>query len=77
MLARASIETLITGLYCVHEPKAVAQLQGESIRTLPLLLEYLSDAGVIPASVLDECIARLNFGAPGKGAVGRGDGQAR
>jgi hypothetical protein len=67
MLARASIDTLITGLYCVHEPKAVAQLQGESIRTLPLLLEYLSDAGVIPVSVLDECIARLDLGMPAKG----------
>ena len=67
MLARASIETLITGLYCLHEPKAVAQLQGENMRMLPLLLEYLSDAGVIPASVLAECISRLDLGTPAKG----------
>ena len=67
MLARASIETLITGLYCLHVPGAVAQLQGESVRSLPLLLEYLSDVGMIPASVLDECIHGLEVGAPARG----------
>lgn len=67
MLARASIEALITGLYCLHEPEAVSQLQGEHIRSLPLLLEYLSDAGVIPASVLAECISRLDLGTPARG----------
>lgn len=35
MLARASIEALIVGLYCLHEPNAVSQLQGENIRILP------------------------------------------
>jgi hypothetical protein len=29
-LARTAIETLITGLYCVHEPTAPARLQGEA-----------------------------------------------
>src|SRR5712692_511264 len=67
MLARASIEALITGLYCLHEPNAVAQLQGENIRLLPLLLEYLSDAEVIPAGVLAECISRLDLGTPARG----------
>jgi hypothetical protein len=42
------------------------QLQAESVRTLPFLLEYLSDAGVIPASVLKDCISRLDMGAPAK-----------
>jgi len=67
MLARASIETLITGLYCLHVPGAVAQLQGENVRNLPLLLEYLSDAGMIPASVLAECIRGLEVGTPARG----------
>ena len=67
MLARASIETLITGLYCLHEPEAVAQLQGEMVRNLPLVFEFLSDIGMIPDSVLAECISRLEFGAPAKG----------
>ena len=30
LLARASIETLITGLYCLHEQDAVARLQAET-----------------------------------------------
>lgn len=67
MLARVTIETTITGLYCLHHPDAVAQLQGENIRDLRLLLQFLIDAGVIPASVLDECIGRLNMGTPAKG----------
>jgi hypothetical protein len=67
MLARTSIETLIAGLYCLHEPDAVARLQGEQVRLLPLLLEYLTDAGVIPASVLAECVSRLELGAPARG----------
>ncbi len=67
MLARASIEALIMGLYCLHEPNAVNELQGENIRIMPLLLEYLSDEGMIPASVLAECISRLDLGKPAKG----------
>ena len=67
MLARVTIETTITGLYCLHQPGAVAQLQGENLRTLPLLLQFLTDADLIPASVLAECIARLNLGTPAKG----------
>lgn len=45
----------------------MAQLQGEHIRTLPLLMEYLTDAGVIPAEVRAECISRLDVGQPAKG----------
>jgi hypothetical protein len=67
MLARASIETLITGLYCLHQQDAVAKLQAENIRNLPLLLKFLSNAGVIPAGVLDECIHRLGYGEPARG----------
>jgi hypothetical protein len=67
LLARASIETLIVGLYCRYEQDAVAELQAENIRTLPLLLKFLTDMDVIPASVLEECISRLGYGEPGRG----------
>ncbi len=67
LLARASVETLVVGLYCIHELGAVAQLQAESMRNLPLLLRFATDAGVIPASVLDECVSRLGYGASARG----------
>lgn len=67
MLARVTIETTITGLYCLHEPDAVTQLQGENLRSLPLLLQFLTDAGVIPGSILADCIDRLNMGTAAKG----------
>lgn len=66
-LARVAIEILITGLYCLHEPDAVAQLQGEQMRMLPLLLEYLTDADVIPVDVLAECTRRLELGPAARG----------
>ena len=66
VLARSCIEALIIGLYCLHESDAVGQLQGENVRMLPLMLEFLSDADVIPADVLAECIKRLDLGAPGR-----------
>lgn len=67
MLARVAIETLITGLYCIHEPAAVAQLQGEQMRMLPLMVKFMVDAGLLSRDVLDECIERLDLGAPAKG----------
>jgi hypothetical protein len=69
VLARAAIDTLITGLYCLHEPEAVAQLQQENVRQLPLILEWMEPAGIIPADVLAECIGRLRraLGDPARG----------
>ena len=44
MLARVTIETTTTGVYCLHHPDAVAQLQGEGRRGLPFLgLTAVSD----------------------------------
>jgi hypothetical protein len=37
------------------------------MRSLPLLLKFLTDAGIIPESVLAECIDRLGYGAPARG----------
>jgi len=67
MLARASIETLIVGLYCLHRTDAVAQLQAANVKALQDMLEYLSDENVLPADVLAECILRLNLGQPARG----------
>jgi hypothetical protein len=67
MLARVAIETLITGLYCVHEPTAVARLQGEAMRQLTPIVGFLVDAGLLTADVLAESIQRLDLGAPAKG----------
>lgn len=67
MLARVAIETLITSLYCIHESAAVAKLEGEQVRMLPLLLGFLMEAELIPADVLAECIQRLDLGDPVKG----------
>jgi hypothetical protein len=67
MLARSSIETLIVGLYCLHEPNAVVELQGENVRLLKLLLRYLSEERLTPPDVLDECIKRLDIGPSKKG----------
>ncbi len=33
MFARVTIETAITGVYCLHQPDAVAQLQAENLRS--------------------------------------------
>ena len=67
MLARVSIETLITGLYCLYEQDAVTKLHAENTRNLRLLMRFLTDAGVIPASVLEECIRRLGYGKAARG----------
>jgi hypothetical protein len=67
VLARVAIDMLITGLYCIHEPTAVAQLQGEQVRMMPLMLKFMADAGVLPRAVLDECIQRLDIGDPAQG----------
>ena len=67
MLARVSIETLITGLYCIHEPTAVARLQSDQMKKLPRMLDFMVDAGLLPKDVLDECIQRLDLGDPAQG----------
>ena len=67
MLAMVAIETLITGLYCIHEPSAVSRLQGEAMRQLTPMLQFLVDAGLFSADVLAESIQRLDLGEPARG----------
>jgi hypothetical protein len=71
MLARVMIETYITGMYCLHEPDAVAKLQSGQLKMLRPMLEFLrEDGGLlsgVPRDVLDECIRRLDAGTPADG----------
>jgi hypothetical protein len=67
MLARMAIETLITGLYCIHEPTAVTRLQSDQMRQLTPMLEFMMAAGLLSKDVLAECIQRLDLGEPVKG----------
>ncbi|HXL90110.1 MAG TPA: hypothetical protein VN969_14260 [Streptosporangiaceae bacterium] len=46
---------------------AVVQLRGESLRSLPMLLQFLTDAEEVPATVMAECVARLNIGTSAGG----------
>jgi hypothetical protein len=63
MLARACVETLFLGLYCLREPKAVGQLHSANIKAVGDAFAYFEDAGIVPADVIRECAARL--GKPG------------
>ena len=63
MLARACVETLFLGLYCLREPKAVGQLHSANIKAVGDAFAYFEDAGIVPADVIRECAARL--GEPG------------
>lgn len=71
MLARVAIETYITGMYCLHEPGAVAKLQNGQLKMLRPMLEFLREPGGllsgIPHDVFDECIQRLEAGTPANG----------
>jgi len=66
VLARASIETLIVGLWCLHNDRAVRELDAASIKALRDMLTFLSreeifpgQASFLPERVLNECLARL------------------
>ena len=71
ILARVMIETYITGMYCLHEPNAVARLQSGQLKMLRPMLEFLREDGAllsgVPRDVLDECIRRLAVDPPANG----------
>jgi hypothetical protein len=64
MLARASTETLILGLYCLHEPKAVSQLHAANIKALGDAFAYFESLGIVPADVIRECAKKLGEPRP-------------
>jgi hypothetical protein len=59
MLARASVEALFLGLYCLRVPEAVAQLHADNIKALGDGLAYVEETGIVPAQVIRDCVARL------------------
>jgi hypothetical protein len=63
MLARACVETLLLGLYCLREPKAVAQLHAANIKAMGDAFAYFERLDIVPADVIRQCAAKL--GKPG------------
>jgi hypothetical protein len=59
MLARASVEGLLLGLYCLRVPGAIAKLQADNLKALGDGLAYLEEADIAPAQMIRECVARL------------------
>ncbi len=59
MLARASVEALFLGLYCLRVPEAVTQLHADNIKALGDGLAYVEEADIVPAQVIRDCVARL------------------
>ncbi len=60
----------MTGLDCLYEPGAVANLQNRQLKMLRPMLEFLPEDGTlfgVPPDVLDECIRRLDAGIPADG----------
>ena len=59
MLARASVEMLFLGLYCLRVPEAVSQLHASNLKALGDGFAYIEETGIVPAQVVRDCIARL------------------
>ena len=68
MLARASVETLLVGLYCLRIPEAIAELHAGNIKALGDTLAYVEEAGVVPVDVVRKCAEAL--GAPRRRYLG-------
>jgi hypothetical protein len=71
MLARASVETLLLGIYCLRVPEAVAQLQAGNSKALGDALAYVEEVDIVPAEVIRQCAARL--GEPSRRYLGAWD----
>jgi hypothetical protein len=59
MLARASVEGLLLGLYCLRVPGAIAKLHADNLKALGDGLAYLEEADIAPEQVIRDCVARL------------------
>jgi hypothetical protein len=59
MLARASVEALFLGLYCLRVPGAIARLHADNLKAVGDGLAYMEETGLVPARVIRECVARL------------------
>jgi hypothetical protein len=59
MLARACVETLLVGLYCLRDVTAIEQLDAGALKGMADALAYLEDAEIAPAEIIRACIRRL------------------
>ncbi|MBV9450767.1 MAG: hypothetical protein JO345_33240 [Streptosporangiaceae bacterium] len=59
MLARASVEGLLLGIYCLRVPDAIAKLHADNLKALGDGLSYIEETDLAPAQVIRECVARL------------------
>jgi hypothetical protein len=59
MLARSAVEVLLLGLYCLRVPEAIARLHAGNLKALGDGLAYVEEAGLAPADVIRESVARL------------------
>lgn len=59
LLARASVETCIAGLYWLHSGDEVARMAGHNAKSLSRVLFYLADEDVLTAKVVDEVASTI------------------
>ncbi|WP_285691926.1 hypothetical protein [Actinoplanes sp. NBRC 103695] len=64
LLARTAMETCILGLWCLHEPTAADKLRASELRNGPLMLTFLSSAGLVPQDLIRQAVGAL--GEPGR-----------
>jgi hypothetical protein len=59
MLARASVEALLLGMYCLRVPDAIVKLYSDNLKALGDGLAYIEEADLVPEQVIRKCVARL------------------
>jgi hypothetical protein len=59
LLARASLETCILGLYCLFSSEAVAQLSAANYRAAKRVISYISDDGLVSKEAIDSAARAL------------------
>ncbi|MEH1056893.1 hypothetical protein V6U89_17020 [Micromonospora sp. CPCC 206171] len=59
LLARASMETCILGLWCLHNPTAAGKLRTSEMKTASAMLTFLSSTGLIPDTLIRQAVRAL------------------
>jgi len=59
MLARASVEMVFLGMYCLRVPEAVSQLHASKSQGPRRGFAYIEETSIVPAQVVRDCVARL------------------
>jgi hypothetical protein len=59
MLARASVEALLLGLYCLRVPKTITKLQADNLKSLVDGFTYLGELDLVPARVIQDCVVKI------------------